>query len=144
MDLQRLLKDVIKKYKPEINNNLKLEIMIITIALLALIGIGIYLIHLEVDLLGILLSAIFFLYLIVHLLCWSLSSYDYNIFVEKRNSFVETLEYARENESKFELASITRDVSEWNQKLATFKYQNKLFLLKDYVDDRMMDLEPIK
>ena len=84
------------------------------------------------------------LYLLIHLLLWSLASYEYNKFVTKRKAFVETLQYARKNESKFELASITKEVSEWNQRLESSKYDNNVFLLKDYIDDRVMYLAPIR
>ena len=87
---------------------------------------------------------IFILLLILHVLHWSLSSYNYNIFVTKRNAFIETLNYARENESKFELASITHEVSEWNKDLAEMKYDNNVFLLKTYIDDRVDNLKPIR
>jgi len=83
-------------------------------------------------------------YLLIHLLFWSLASYDYNKFITKRQAFVETLQFARKNKSQFELASITSEVSEWNKKLASLKYDNNTFLLKDYIDDRISSLEPIK
>lgn len=98
----------------------------------------------DFELLGGILALFAGIYLICHTLFWSLASYDYNKFVTKRQAFVETLQYARENESKFELASITREVSEWNQQLASSKYDNSVFLLKDYVDDRISSLEPIR
>lgn len=93
---------------------------------------------------GVILSLIASIYLIYHTLLWSLASYDYNKFVTKRKAFIETLEYARKNKSQFELVSITREVSEWNQQLESSKYDNTVFLLKDYVDDRIMYLEPIR
>lgn len=93
--------------------------------------------------LGSIIALLSFLYLILHTLIWSVAGYNYNKFVTKRKAFIETLEYARKNESKFELASITREVSEWNQQLASLKYDNNVFLLKDYVDDRILSLEPI-
>ena len=83
-------------------------------------------------------------FLLMHVLFWSISSYEFNKFVTKREAFLETLEYARKNESQFELASITLEVSEWNQQLASSKYDNNVFLLKDYVDDRISSLEPIR
>lgn len=94
--------------------------------------------------LGSIIALLSFLYLILHTLIWSVAGYNYNKFVTKRKAFIETLEYARKNESKFELASITREVSEWNQQLASLKYDNNVFLLKDYVDDRILSLEPIR
>ena len=94
--------------------------------------------------LGSTIALLSFIYLILHTLIWSVAGYNYNKFVTKRKAFVETLEYARKNESKFELASITREVSEWNKQLAALKYDNNVFFLKDYIDDRVMSLEPIR
>ena len=98
----------------------------------------------DYEVLGIIICFCSGFYLLMHVLFWSLSSYDFNKFVTKREAFVETLKYARKNESQFELASITREVSEWNQQLASSKYDNNVFLLKDYVDDRISTLEPIR
>ena len=80
----------------------------------------------------------------IHILYCSLASYKYHKFIIEREAFIETLEYARKNQSQFELASITREVSKWNQRLGSLKYDNTIFLLKDYIDDRVMILEPIK
>lgn len=120
--------------------------MIITIILCVLTGIGIYLANKTYDfeILGIIISSVFGLYLIIHLLIWSLASYDYNLFVEKRKAFVSTLENAREKGRELEAAAITKEVAEWNKTLASSKYTNKVFLLSDYIDDRIEDLEPIE
>jgi len=111
---------------------------------LTILGIVVAMRSYDFELLGGILALCAGFYLIFHTLFWSLASYDYNKFVTKRQAFVETLQYARKNESKFELASITREVSEWNQQLASSKYDNSVFLLKDYVDDRISSLEPIR
>jgi hypothetical protein len=120
--------------------------MIITIILLAILLIGIYIANksYNFDLLGIVLSTVSGLYLVMHLLFWALASYDYNLFVEKRNSFVFTLESSRENKRDLESAAILKEISDWNQELASQKYNNTLFLLDDYIDDRIEYLEPIK
>ena len=108
--------------------------------------LGIFIVKKSYDyaILGIIIYVCSGFYLLMHILFWSLASYDYNKFVTKRQAFVETLQYARKNESKFELASITCEVSEWNQQLASSKYDNNVFLLKDYIDDRILSLEPIR
>lgn len=111
---------------------------------LTIFGIVVALKSYDYDLLGGILALIAGIYLILHTLIWSVAGYNYNKFVTKRKAFIETLEYARKNKSKFELASITREVSEWNQQLASLKYDNNVFLLKDYVDDRILSLEPIR
>ena len=120
--------------------------MELTIILLALTTLGI-LISIKCynyDFLGVIISFITGFCFICHIFFWSLAGYEYNKFVIKRKAFVETLEYARKNESQFELASITRDILEWNNKLASLKYDNNTFLLKDYIDDRVENLEPIQ
>lgn len=118
--------------------------LIFILSVLFVLGIFIVKKSYNYDFFGIIISFCSGLYLLIHILIWSLASYEYNKFVAKRNAFVETLEYARKNESQFELASITREVSEWNQQLASLKYDNNVFLLKDYVDDRISSLEPIR
>lgn len=114
------------------------------LSILFVLGIFIVKKNCDYEFFGMIISFCSGFYLLIHILLWSLASYGYNKFVAKRNAFVETLEYARKNESQLELASITREVSEWNQQLASSKYDNNIFLLKDYVDDRISSLEPIR
>lgn len=120
--------------------------MLILIILLFLLILGIILTNhiYNFEFPGLLITVVSGIYLFVHVLCWSLASYDYDQFVVKRQAFVETLEYARKNENSFELAAISREISEWNQKLASLQYDNNVFLLKDYIDDRIITLEPIR
>lgn len=120
--------------------------MLLSIILLLIISFGIYLLQssYQYDILGFTLSFVFGIVLIMHVLFWSVSGYEYNRFFAKRQAFVETLEYARKNNNQLELASLTREVSKWNQDLAELKYNNTVFLLDDYVDDRIMDLKSIK
>ena len=73
-----------------------------------------------------------------------MSGYEYEKFVVERNSFVESLEYARKKGNEIELASITREVSEWNKQLASSKYDNTVFLLSNYIDNRIQTLDPIR
>jgi uncharacterized membrane protein len=118
--------------------------LFIILSVLFLLGIFIVKKTYDYEFLGIIICVCSGVYLLIHLLLWSISSYEYNKFVTERKAFVETLEYARKNESQFELASITREVSEWNKQLAALKYDNNVFFLKDYIDDRVMSLEPIR
>ena len=120
-----------------------MELFIILLGL-TFFGILVAIKSYDYEFLGGIVALIAGIYLICHTLFWILASYEYNKFVTKRKAFVETLEYARKNESQFELASITREFSEWNQQLASLKYDNNVFLLKDYVDDRVTSLEPIR
>lgn len=98
----------------------------------------------DYDFLGFVICLITGVYLLLHISLWLLSSYGFNKFVTKRQAFMETLDYARKNKNQFELASIIPKVSEWNQELASSKYDNNVFLLKDYIDDRISTLEPIR
>lgn len=120
--------------------------MTIFLILLSITCLGIFITYrsYDYDIVGIIMSFVFGGYLIMHIILWSISSYSYEIFVIKRQAFIETLNYARVNKNSFELASITKDISIWNQKLYEAKYNNKMFLLKDYIDDRVENLEPIK
>ena len=125
-------------------NTLFIMELFLILSVLFVLGIIILKKSYDYEFSGVILSLIASIYLIYHTLLWSLASYDYNKFVTKRKAFIETLEYARKNKSQFELVSITREVSEWNQQLESSKYDNTVFLLKDYVDDRIMYLEPIR
>jgi len=84
------------------------------------------------------------IYLCLHTIGWSLSSYKFNKYVTEREAFVETLEFARKNNSQIELASLAREISVWNRGLAKIKYDNNFFLLEAYIDNRIMTLEPIR
>jgi hypothetical protein len=120
--------------------------MIILISLLLLFFVGFFIAKKSYDyeFLGIVISFISGMYLLIHILFWSTASYDYGIFVAKREAFVETLNDARKNNNPLELAAITKEVSGWNQELAENKYNLKVFLLKDYVDKRVEKLQPIR
>lgn len=120
--------------------------MIILILLVLLFGIGFYLVKntYNYDILGVILCICAGMYIIIHILFWSTASYDYGIFVAKREAFVETLNEARKNNNPLELAAITKEVSGWNQDLAEKKYNLKVFLLKNYVDKRVEKLQPIR
>ena len=119
--------------------------MITLIILIVLVAIGGYLTtKWDYEVLGIIMCLIFGLWLIIHFFAWGLVSYKYGLFVEKRNAFEQTLQFARENGNEYETAAIVKDVAEWNQKLAEYKYDNKTIFLDQYFDDRIELLEPIK
>lgn len=119
--------------------------MITTIILIALLVLGIYL-ERKTDyvFLGFTMGLISGILLLFHIGAVSLVTYDYEMFVEKRNAFEQTLKDSRENGNDLERAAIMQNVSEWNVQLASQKYRNTTFLLDTYIDDRIMDLEPIK
>lgn len=92
---------------------------------------------------GLILSILSGIYLVLHVIMWSIASYEYEVFVAKRNAFVETLTKARKNNNVVELAAITKEISEWNQQLSVAKYNLTVFMIKDYTDKRISDLQPI-
>lgn len=120
--------------------------MIILIALIILTSIGVYLLikTYDYEILGVLLTMLAGMYLLLHIILWSLASYNYGLFVSKRDAFTETLKEARKNNNAIELAAITKDISEWNQDLAEAKYNLTIFMLKDYTDKRIQYLHPIR
>jgi CBS domain containing-hemolysin-like protein len=124
----------------------KIHFMIILIILTALLVFGVRLFwkSYSYDFIGIVLAVCAGLYLFFHIVMWALASYNYNIMNVKRASFIQTLENTRSTNNPIELAAITKDISEWNQELAAEKYNNTVYLLQDYTDDRIMSLEPIK
>lgn len=119
--------------------------MITLIILILLVALGGYLTtKWDYDLLGVIMCIIFGMLLVIHCFSWGLVSYSYGLFVEKRNSFEQTLKDARENGNEYETAAIVKDVAQWNVKLAEYKYDNKTLFFDQYVDDRVELLEPIK
>ena len=93
---------------------------------------------------GIIMSAIFGLFLIFHTLSWSFQGYHHDLFVQKRSAFEKTLENARENNNILERATITKKVALWNVELAKRKYQNTTWFLDPYIDDRIENVKSIE
>lgn len=96
------------------------------------------------DLLGVLLIIGSSVFLLVHLLAWSLVGYEYEKFAARRNAFNQTLQESRKSGNQYETAAIVKEVAGWNVELATEKYNNSTLFLDQYVDDRIEDLKPIK
>lgn len=98
----------------------------------------------DYDFLGIMGSIIIGCGLFLQIILISSTSYDYNMFVAKRNAFESTLLESRKSGNPYETAAIVKEVSEWNIKLAEHKYDNKNRFLGQYIDDRIETLTPIK
>lgn len=111
---------------------------------LAILGIIVSIKSSEYDFAGFMIAVLAIITLIFHIVVWSLSSYHYNKRVVQREAFTSTLEYARENNHQLELAAITQEILQWNQELESDKYDNSLFVFDCYIDDRVMNLKPIR
>lgn len=120
--------------------------MITLIILITLVAIGVIIAQrsYNYDTVGIFLAGLSGSCLIIHILLISVKSYDYEMFVVKRNAFSETLKSARESGREYETAAIVSEISSINIKLASLKYDNKTIFLDQYIDDRFDLLEPIK
>ena len=119
--------------------------MITLFILIALIAIGGYLTtKWNYELLGTFMCLAFGLLLILHSFALGIVSYEYELFVQKRNAFEQTLKNARENGNEYETAAIVKEVAQWNVELAEYKYDNKTLYFDQYIDDRIELLEPIK
>lgn len=119
--------------------------MITLLILIVLLAISIYLLgNWEYELLGSIIFSVSMLGLIIHSMFFFTAGYNYGLFVEKRNAFEQTLIEARKNGSDYETAAISKEVAQWNQQLAEYKYDNKHAFLGQYVDDRIESLKPIK
>jgi hypothetical protein len=70
--------------------------------------------------------------------------YSYDQWVIQRNAFEISLNEARQQENNIELASLTREVTEWNIQLARNKFANEHWYFGMYVSDRVKELQPIK
>jgi hypothetical protein len=86
----------------------------------------------------------FSVWFVFHVIGISMKSYSYNRLVVMRESFVTSLEESRESGRELESASILREVVQFNQRLASQKYNNKIWFLGQYIDDRIENLEPIR
>lgn len=93
---------------------------------------------------GIIMSVASGVLLFIHIIILLTVGYEYNSFAAKRKAFETTLNDARNSNNQYEAAAITRDIVMWNAELASMKYTNSTFLLGQYVDDRVEDLDPIK
>ena len=111
---------------------------------LAFIALGIFLcIYQTFDFIGMGFIIFSLIFLMIHLPCWLCSSYKYEMHLVERNSFIESLNNARLNDNKLELAAISKDIFQYNKDLAVLQYENK-GLLDPYIDDKIMNLKPIK
>ena len=121
-----------------------------TFILLALTILGIYLwVSVDIDceiceILGIFLTATFGLCLIVSSYKLLTVSYHYDLYVVKRNAFIDTLKDIREGGNEHETEAVYRDILEANAELRVEQYDNGTFFYDQYIDDRIMDLKPIK
>ncbi len=86
----------------------------------------------------------FSFWLLIHLILFLSTSYNFNKLVVKRDSFVQSLEESRKNDRQLESATILKEISDFNQYIASEKYDNKIWFLGQYIDDRIETLEPIK
>jgi len=98
----------------------------------------------DISLLSGMVSVLTGIYLLCHVFALSLISYNYESFVNRRNAFVETLENSRENGNDYETATIVKDISHWNERLAEQKFDNTTLYFDQYIDDRWENIKPIK
>jgi len=82
--------------------------------------------------------------LLVSIISLSTKSYHYNQIVIERTVIEQTIQNARTNNQIMENATITKTIINWNTKLAKKQYQKTIPLLKDFTDDRILTLKPIK
>lgn len=84
------------------------------------------------------------LFLILHLVSWGTASTKYEMYVVRRDAFIQTLENARVNGNPQEINAIAKDIATWNIELAQYKFDNKRILYDTSIDDRFEQLHPIK
>jgi preprotein translocase subunit SecF len=80
---------------------------------------------------------------IVSLLVVLTKGYEYNKFKHQKEAIEQTINYSRENNIN-ENYTVTEKIIEWNSELSKKQYQNTIWILDEYIDDRIMDLKPIK
>jgi hypothetical protein len=111
---------------------------------LGFIALGIFLCFYETyDFAGMCFIIFSLIFLMIHVPCWLAKGHRYERHLVERNSFIESLNNARLNDNKYELAAISKDIFQYNKDLAVLQYENK-GLLDPYIDERIMNLKPIK
>lgn len=123
--------------------------MIIGIILLGLIIFSFYVAKKArecsgLEIVSFILGCGFSFWLVIHLILFIGASYSFNKLAVQRDSFIQSLEYSRKNNKELESATILKDISDLNQYIASEKYDNKIWFLGQYIDDRIETLEPIK
>lgn len=120
--------------------------MLVAVILLLLVITGIIILKESYDYegIGVLMVLIFGVWFILHILVFSFKSYEYEITLEKRNAFQETLNIARENNNNLESAAILSEIANFNASLAKEKYKNNTLWFDQFIDDRIDTMEPIK
>lgn len=81
--------------------------------------------------------------LIVSLIVQPIMYYDNQLSILKFNTFVESLETARENDIDIENTNLTIKIAEWNGWIEENKYKNE-GIFDWYVPDEIMELETIE
>jgi hypothetical protein len=79
-----------------------------------------------------------------HLVILSCQFNEYENRLEERTNIVETLDNIKDHTFEWGQGAIMKDVLDFNQNLLEAKRFNNYFILSYYIDDRFMDMEPIK
>lgn len=78
-----------------------------------------------------------------HIPAWLEKKYNYNIFIKKREYFLEALNEARNKKREMEVVNILESIIELNSDLAEYQVKHSHFICGCYIDDRFLELKPI-
>lgn len=95
------------------------------------------------DFFGGIFGILSFIFLLIHTPGYLTKNLRYELHIVERNSFIESLKNARLHKNNIELASVYKDIIDYNKNLAILKYNNK-GIFDCYIDDRINELKPIK
>lgn len=70
--------------------------------------------------------------------------YNYNEFKSRKQAIEQTIRYSRQHGSEIERAAIIQKMTVINEVLAHMKYQNSIFLMDEFIDDRIDTMQFIK
>lgn len=119
--------------------------MIALIISLIILGIGTYLFRTRnYDTLGVIIIIFTSMFLVFHVALISFKSYDFELYMARRDSFERTLNESRKSGRELEAAAMLMQVSQWNETLSVRKFNNTNLFLGQYNDNRIMDIKPIK
>jgi hypothetical protein len=121
--------------------------MILAIILLVLFVVGIWLERRtwDYDVLGALMAVISGILLLCHALALILHPLEIKSNLIKYEATKVTLQTARENNTDpLERAAIVKQVSQWNEQIASWQYYNSMWFFDQYIPDEVDDVEPIQ
>ena len=120
--------------------------ILLLLALIVLTAISIWVVGRYIDNdLPVVFTILCALTLLVYTIGIIASRMGYKDDLQKIQAFKQTLQVARaDSTSTYERAAMTKQIIEWNERIASAKYWNNTLILDICIDDRFANYEPLK